>query len=159
VAVCAVAGLAACSSSHGPPKLSVRQIAGGNRVAYGGIALTVPDSWRALNRAPAACGSRLGRVAYVFDSSHSPPAGGSCPSYPPVGPYVSVECEPFNPQPQGRVVKLGSLSAIGLGQSSMADLTDIAFYLKKQDAELDIYASPTMIRGIESSIAGSHGSC
>jgi hypothetical protein len=155
-----VAGATACSSEHGPPRLTVARSVAGTRVAYGGIALTVPTSWRTVNGAPPFCGSRLARVVYAFNTEHSAAVpGGSCGSYPVVGPYVSVECEPFNPQPQGRVVKLGGLKATEFGQSTTHGLTDVTFYLKRQDAVLDIYASPTEIRSIGSSVAGHPGTC
>lgn len=129
------------------------------RVAYGGVDLTVPHSWRILKRGPAFCGSRVGQVVYAFSAEHSPPAGGSCSSGAPIGPYVSVECEPFNPQPNGHVAKLGAISATELGTTTTSGLTNVFFYLKPQDAELEIYASPTTTGSIESSVATSHGHC
>jgi hypothetical protein len=128
----ALASATGCSSSHGPPKLAVSRSTAGTRVAHGGVDVTVPGSWQILNRSPAFCGSRMGRVVYVFNIKHSPPAGGSCSTGAPVGPYVSIECEPFNPQPQGRIVKLGAIEAPELGATTPSGLTDAFFYLSRR---------------------------
>jgi hypothetical protein len=155
----AISCVAACSSHH-PPTLGREMTAGGTRGTFAGVALTVPAHWRLVPRGPAPCGSVVGDSAYFYVDSGSPRLG--CSSGPPTGPYLTVTCHPYGygSSPSGRLIRVGPFNAseqdgtVGLGGHELATI-----YLDGRDTLIDIYAAPTVVRAIKSSIGGAPGSC
>jgi hypothetical protein len=142
----------ACSSPGRSPVVTTQTTSNGTRVAFAGVSLTVPADWRIRASSPAPCGSVIGRTAYVYVGSSSPPRG--CSAGPATGPYVVVKCHPYGPGPTGSQTRIGPFSAIRrtVPNGSVA-------YLVGRDTEVDFYGTPELLRRIQSSVRQTSGSC
>jgi hypothetical protein len=131
--------------------------ASGIVATYAGVTLTVPKIWRAVGDGPEFCGSVVGRSAYFYVGSTSPPPG--CSAAPATGPFVSVECRPYGPPPTGHEARVGPFNAIVIPNTTTGEPIEEFIYLTGRDTLIDLYGRSATVHRIESSITDAKGSC